>query len=402
MRTLLAVLLLLPQEDAAIRDLIRNLDSDSLDVRSSAEAALAKMGKAAVPLLEDALKGASAEARGRIERILRTIADREKRASAVPAGTRVTLRAVDRPVLEVLEELQRRSGTPLELGKVPSDLKVTVSLENVCFWDALDEVCRATGQMVFQPKDLAVALAKKRYAARPRFVSGPFAVLLQEINSTISGTFGRAGDRRTKIQFVLCWEKGGRPDRIGARPIEIRDDRGTDLLDPKIPGLQPYFASVEEDRLSQGQHLYLGNVPAEEATKLARLKFELSCEFTLKYAEVMIEKPEGKSRTDLSCDKFSLTFQSCKRLGDVVRADFLFATTEGKPWLQPVRGRAKDKEGKEYAGGVQTNVPVGNASLIYMDFKVPGSTELAELRISVPAEVHTERIVVDLKDVPLR
>lgn len=404
MRTLAAFVLLLAfQDEAGVREHIGNLDSESVDVRASAQAALVKLGKAAVPQLEEALKSAAPEARARLVEILRAIADRERRAGAVPPGTRVSLQVKDRPVRDVLDELQRRAGTPLDLRKVPAAERVTVSLEDLPFWHALDEVCKAHGEVTLQPKEASIVLARQKYVARPRFISGPFGVFLQEIEATRGGRFGRAGDRRTQIRFWVAWEKKARPDRVSVRPVEVRDDRGTDLLKPEVPGLQPYIAGVDEGEVSVRHRLYLGNVPAEEAVKLARLRFEIALEFTLKHASVKFEKPEGAKQVEQSCEKFVARLQSCTRRGrEDLRADFVLTAPGLKPWELPVSARIRDKSGKEYAGKLEMNLPFDEQSLVYMDFKIPAEAEPAELAISVPAEVHTERIEVDLKDVPLR
>ena len=88
MRTfaLLSILLLAPQDDAAVDALIRALDSDSAAERDRAQKALLERGERVAPRLKAAEAQASGEPKARLAAILREIGIRREEAEVAKAG----------------------------------------------------------------------------------------------------------------------------------------------------------------------------------------------------------------------------------------------------------------------------------------------------------------------------
>ncbi|HEV3027831.1 MAG TPA: hypothetical protein VG457_09680, partial [Planctomycetota bacterium] len=145
------VLACLPQDDATIRDWIRALDDDSAQVRDKALAALVGAGAAAEPELKRAAQNGGVETRARAADALRAIGWKRRYD---PGPSLITIHRDKAALQEVLEELAKQSGTPLkfdDLEKETREGRVTVHLDKVPLFGALEAVCRSHGKVDLEP-----------------------------------------------------------------------------------------------------------------------------------------------------------------------------------------------------------------------------------------------------------
>jgi hypothetical protein len=89
---------------------IKQLGSDREDVRAEAESALERRGREVLPLLRVATDSRDAVVRARALALIEKI-----EGAQMMRPTMVALDFNDRPVAEVVETIQRRSGLPIEL-----------------------------------------------------------------------------------------------------------------------------------------------------------------------------------------------------------------------------------------------------------------------------------------------
>ena len=141
LRFLLPLLLLV--QDVSVRDLVRQLEDENADVRERAQKQLAARGDAAVAPLKEILEGAgsSSEIKARATAILREIDLTAKIARVYKAPARVTVKAADTMLREVLDEISRQASVVIDSGLVDPAAKVTVDLKDVSLQQALDALC---------------------------------------------------------------------------------------------------------------------------------------------------------------------------------------------------------------------------------------------------------------------
>lgn len=395
-------------QDAAFRELLDRLQEDAIDARDEAASALVRLGPPALGPLREALKSASGERRLRIGEVIRSIEARERVAAVLRPATLVSLEARDRPVREVLEELGRKATTPLDLSQVPADAPpVTVALSGKPFWEALDEICRASGQVCWTSAQDRVILQKGVHRNNPRRCQGPFALYHHSVEARVTGSFGAGGTtEQLTVALALVWEKGTRPDRVTLHPLEIRDDLGTDLMPPKQQG-----GAVQNPVIAAGHiavpalNVWSNRAPAEEAARIARMKLEVAVDFILEYGGVTFRQPGPGPAAVQTSEKFNATLQKFSRQGSVVQLHLQLAPADARPeGIQDFRLRLKDKEGKtlEEALAQRGWGWNGRAFSIATSLDLSKMGEIAELSVVAPFKVHTERIIADFKDLPLK
>ncbi len=397
-----------PLQEPRFRELLDRLQEDAIDARDDAAAELVRLGPPALGPLREALQGAAGERRLRIIEVMRRIEERERVAAVLRPATLVSLEAKDRPLKDTLEDLARKGTTPLDLSLVPAHApRVTVSISGKPFWEALDEVCLASGHVTWAAEAQKVNVYKGTPRRYPRRCHGPFAVYHQSMESRVTGSFGAGGTTEIfSLSLLLVWEKGTRPDRISLHPSEVRDDLGTDLLPPRNA-----MGQVQNPPFAEGQiaiptfPFWSNRAPAEEAAKIARLKAEIEVDFILEYGGVTFRQPGAGAASTERSERFTATLQKFSRQGAHAEFQLTLAPADARPeGIQEYRLRLKDKDGKTHqeplaSKGWGWN---GRAFTIRATLDLSKLGEVAELSIVAPLKVHTERIAVDFRDLPLR
>jgi len=392
------------QEDSQIPALLRRLDDDSIDIRAAAAADLAKYGKSALPQLQRASAGAGPELRDRLAEIIRKIRERERLAALLPPPSRINLDAVDRPLAEVFQALAKQSRTPLDLTGVPEDARVTVSLRGAPYWTALEEVCRASGRVMASFDGDRIALSAEPYTSVPQMATSQFRVTLQRIDLTSSGTLGQP-DRFDHFSALLdvSWEKGAQPWRVSARLVELVDEKGDDLA---TSDAETSPNSIAPDSIHQELLLDDPHGPGPPATRISRMRVEVELDFPLRFAEVRLPRADGKLPPGADCPEFGVRLDRLDRQDGVLVASFTMT-----PGTIPPEGDLlsegvvlHDHKGNSYTGQMRQDAqPQEAGSKMEVSFAdAPPIAQLADIVVRIPAEVHREKLDVDLKDIPLR
>jgi hypothetical protein len=406
---LLAVLvlgLLLSPQDSKVQDLLAKLDDDSIEVRAAAAAALTDMGKAALPALKSALAAARGEIKDRLAEIVRKIHDRDRLAVLLPPASRITINAKDLPVREVFEKVMKQSRTAIDYSQVPEEARVTVSLDRVPFWKAIEEICKASGAAMPDVQNDRLVILPEPYVALPGKITDLFRVTLERIDLSTSVEFGQQQDRYEQFTalFRVSWEKGARPCRILSHIAELVDEQGNEIVIAGDEGDPMMLATLSPDVITQ-EFALDARGPGPTATKISKLKIEVEFEFPLKYAEVKVDLTGNKNPATGECPEYAVRLGAFTRQEGGVAGSLVLVphgVLEGE--VQSDSVRLKDKAGHEYSGHVTVGSPTNeNETAFQIAFQgVPDNAELAEFIIRIPTEVHRERLEIDLKDVPLK
>lgn len=415
MRTLGAVLMVLAlsgsvslQEDGRLRELLRKLDDDAIEVRAAAATSLAELGKAALPALEKAAAEAGAELRERLAEVLRKIRERERLASILPQPSRITLDARDMPIRGVFEKLSRQTGTAIDYSAIPEAGRVTLSLDRVPLWTAIDQVCRASGRVMADVGPEHVVISPDPFIALPGKITDLFCVTLQRVDLSSKGAFGQQ-DRFEHFgaNFHVAWEKGVHPYRVMKRMIELVDENGIEVVTAADnPEFEP-TAPIAPDMIRLDFDVDSDRGPGPGATRLARLKVEIDLEFALKFAEVKVGLAAGKFPVDGECPEFSARLLRFERLEDEEVGTLILTPRlpiDGDLGPDTVTVILRDKAGKEYPATLTPVPPTNENEIPYqLGFtQAPEDAVFTEIVIRIPTEVHHERLIVDLKDLPLK
>lgn len=405
--TVLALLLAAPavpaQDDAHLRELLQKLEDDRISVRAAAAEELSRLGRDRIPLLRRAGADAGVEKADRLKEIIRKIEDRERIAALLPPTSRITLEAKNMPLREALLRLAKQSRTALDVNEVPEDAKVTVSLKQVPYWRALEEICRASGRIIPAPQGDHVAFTAEPYVALPGLMTDHFRVVLDRIELSSNGTFNQPDHFERFIPvFNLSWEKGARPWKITATLREIVDAQGADtdvMADPIIPPL--LLDSIQAEITLDCQH-----GPGPQAVKVNRLKVGIELEYPLRYSEVKLDIAEGRMPPAVDGKDFSARLTRMDRQENTVILNIAIGT--GKmPAETEITAESlilRDKAGKEYRGLITDSPqsPDNESSYLVAFADAPELAKLQELSIRIPLEIHREKLEIDLKDIPLK
>jgi hypothetical protein len=414
MRSLAAVLVLagmgwcvpLAQEERRVQDLLARLDDDAIDVRATAAVALIDLGKAALPALQRSLPSAGVELKDRLQEIIRKIQDRERLASLLPPASRITIDAKDRPLREVFEKLSKQTTTPVDYSEVPEDARVTVTLDRVPLWKAIERICRASGRVMPEVDSDHVVITPEPFVQLPGKMTDLFSITLQRIELSTEVIFG-SPDRyeRFNANFHVAWEKGARPYHVTARIVELVDESGNELVSVGEDAEPVLMSSIAPDMIRQDFSLDSPRGPGPQATKIGKLKVEIEFEFPLKYSELKLDVSAGKVPANASCPEFDIRLSRLERQEGALTANLVMVPhgiLEGELTAESVLLR--DKSGKEYPAIVTEGAPGNETETPYqLSFpSAPEHQEYTEIRIRIPTEVHRERLDVEFKDLNLK
>ena len=394
------------QEDKRVAELLLKLDDDTIEVRAAAAAALIDLGASALPVLKRLVPSAGVELRDRLNEIIRKIIDRDRLASLLPAPSRITIEAKDRPLREVFEKLTKQTSTAIDYSNVPEDAKVTVSLDRVPLWKAIHAICRARGKVMPEVEIDHVVITPEPYVDLPSKVTDLFCVTLQRIELSTEVIFG-APDRydRFNSNFHVSWEKGARPFHVTARIAELVDEMGNELVAASDEADTVVMSAIASDVIRQEFSLESPHGPGPQATKIGRLKVEIEFEFPLKVAEVKLDVSSGKVPATAGCAEFDVRLSRLERQEGALTANLVMiphGPLEGELTAESIVLR--DKSGKEYPAIVTEGTP-GNESETPYQLAFPSAPEhmdFTEIRIRIPTEVHRERLDVEFKDLNLK
>jgi hypothetical protein len=176
---------------------LKDLGAASYKVREHASRVLVEVGQPAVKGLEEAARADDLEVQRRARQLLERI---ELAEALAPSFIDVTLK--DTPVPAAVEAISRQSRLKLELvprqGPAREQLeqrKISLELDSVPFWEALDSLCREGGLVPISADlgSLQLQLAEGKPHHPPLAHSGPFRMRLSAMNYYRSLNFGGVG-----------------------------------------------------------------------------------------------------------------------------------------------------------------------------------------------------------------
>jgi hypothetical protein len=319
MRSLFSILVLaLFGQDSAIRDLLQKLEDDRVESREQAQKDLGALGEAALPALREVVESprSSGELKLRAAATLREIELSLKAAKVYRDFARVTLKVADTGLRDVLDELSRQAGVPIESSSVDGAAKVTLEAKDVTLMEALDLVCRGQAERNWEARDDgSIRLTRERHVPYPAIYSGPFRVRVQSMNADRSNDFKARTVSVTMTLQAEC-DRRLKPSKIVDLEVsKASDDRGTTLEVTPIdagtffrggPGVQLRVGvGLMQDGLESSRGFILRGL--QPAATSVTLEGTARFTFPLDQREIRIEKPGNSESKDLGDTLVRLT-----------------------------------------------------------------------------------------------
>jgi hypothetical protein len=151
---------------------------------------------------------------------------------AIPHPRLVTLRSDKVPLSKALAELARQTGVRVEDRRGEGDPQITINLQGVPFWKALDALAQAAGASVYlYPRGGQVSLVKRTAHQPPVSYDGFFRCSLKRVVELLDLETGADG---CTVLLEVAWEPQLQPLLLETRPQNMRllDDRGTAIPVP--------------------------------------------------------------------------------------------------------------------------------------------------------------------------
>lgn len=274
-RALLLLVFAVPVlQDDKVAPLVKELESTELRRVYHAVADLAALGEAALPSVEAAAR----EAKGRTREYLTLAAEeiRSAQATGIVPPKRISLKAADRNVVELLNDLRAKTGVALSLENLQGEEKLpdaAVDIKDCTMLEAFDAICHA-GNVTVTMENGQFMLYQGDYQDLPRFFYSQYFFRLGNYVLMKTATFRKPAVQSFKIQMEMLWDPAAAPCRFSPPVVvEAVDDRGKNLLIPPAKKKDVKTPPDPEDEDGQEAMSFLElQPPTPGAQKIAVLR----------------------------------------------------------------------------------------------------------------------------------
>ncbi len=412
-----------------VRETILMLKNRVPALRQKAENDLVALGPSILPILrEEESKLGAGELKQKVGNVIRRMERIQRKAIASGSTLVVTLSVKDRAILDVLEDLEKKTGVPIERKGIPGDALTSLEANGLSLWEAVDKICAAHGKLAWDVSANGIAVKRENYV-RPFMatVSG-YVLILRPFRRHPPGQ--GTGDR----DYVRsdAWVAGP-PGAISVAQWitfdALKDDKGANLL-TAVAGLslkskfddyrilaepdmeRPFYRSLPDK---------LDSAPARGSTKLATCKGEAVVQAVVELEKMVdirgqsLKKgaKEGGGGLVLQIDSLDTTGEKLKmevavtdtRIQSKRERRVFYPESRGRIVLRDANGReiASDIEpaGTTTTGGVD-GAPIYEVTRFKVRSRQKSETPLAMVEVWEATGLEEIKIPFDLKDVPMK
>jgi hypothetical protein len=227
-------LLLTPQAEKVV-PLSRELESADVRRIYHAVSDLAALGEPALPAIEARAR----DTKGRARDYLAMAADEIRSArltTGIPPLQRITMKAADRNVIELLGDLRARTGVALSLENLMGEEKlpeIPVDIRDATMLEAFDAICHA-GNVTVTMENGQFMLYQGEYQEMPRFFFEHYFFRLGNFVLMKTADFRKPAVQSFKIQMEMLWDPAAAPCKFNPPSVvEAADDKGKNLIPPQ-------------------------------------------------------------------------------------------------------------------------------------------------------------------------
>jgi hypothetical protein len=399
--------------------IIDQLGSDDYRAREKAGKSILALGDRALPALKAALASTDdPEVHRRIEVLVEQL-----ETERLVSPRRVTLKVKDKSVADIVAELAKQSGYPLQYQDGRDGVqKLSFDLADVPFWEALDRVCDAAGLNAFQQNDETGVLTLGFNDTYNPHVAywGPFRILATNISSgrnlQLSGLSRRQPNPRQPEYLTVNLNLFAEPKApvLGLGPPTVTkatDDTGASMLVPQAePSSSFYPPPVGYRSFNHGFGVSLHRVN-QKATAIKELRGKVPAVILSEVRpEVVVPDVLKAKKKRFPGRSVDLEVGAVDYANDVLSLELTVRRRHGDPedynWLNilPQRLEVTDAAGGKFQFGGVTNQNAGpNVATSQMQFSHPGDKKVGKpARLTLVEWVTVSRDVeFTFKDIPL-
>lgn len=398
-----------------VEKLVEQLGSPSFPVRERATKALRERGPDALPVLRKALESKDEEVRKRAEGLIPPL---EIEEALLPK--RVTLKAKDAPLTQVLQDVEKQTGMKVQLSAAKKVIpNVTVEAAGLPFWEALELIGKSAGQAP-TIQGYPQALHLDPFARRSPFVNvrGPFRLEAtwfhedRDVDLTEAKP-GSDGWRHRRLTLAVSVLAEPRLTLLTVHPAKVEeaiDSDGKSLIEPddkEAPGrLQRPMRGT-----FRGEHLHSSDVRLRRATETAKAARVIRG--TIPVHAILIRKPtvvsaritEAAGTTFRAGSESLVVTQVQNQGGNNIEVSIRVPYDQTQPqreWHE--RFHVEDDAGNKYQMNGRGTSSNGREYTISMYFSPPFNNK----KVGPPTKlifedwvVHDHAIPFEFRDVPL-
>jgi hypothetical protein len=213
-----------------IRDLIIQLRERHPGTRQKAEDDLFSLGMPALPIIRvEEARLTQGDLKFRLGVIIKRIEKNHRKNIALGNTLLVTLSVKDRPIRDVLDDLEQMTSVPIEQKGIPADAATTLDVKGVSLWEAIDQICGAHGKLAWDVSEKGVSFRREAYV-RPFMATASGYLLIARPFLRYPPGPG-SGDRDyVRSDMVIAGAPGAASVSQYVTYDALVDDKGTNLL----------------------------------------------------------------------------------------------------------------------------------------------------------------------------
>jgi hypothetical protein len=260
----------------AVGQWIEQLGHRDFRVREKASKALEELGPEALPALRKAKDHPDPEVRRRLGDLIAPL-----ETTLLLAPKRVTLRLAQKPLRAAVAELTKQTGYKIEVYGGNDNNVYNFQIDNLPFWDAIDQVCATCGLVVQHGwGDERLRLYRQEGQTPYIHHAGLFRVVAEGFNHQRGIQFGVArrnllvpGDRSEHFSFALSIASEPRLPLLALGPVKVSaaaDEQNNSLVPAERDGFSAqHFYGYYGRGLSQQAQVNLA--PPTRDARMVRL-----------------------------------------------------------------------------------------------------------------------------------
>ena len=394
----------------AIRQALRELESNELQVRDKAEKALVAMGAAALPYLPEITPRTSGELKVRLQRVRQAL-QHAKIGSDFDAST-VTLDGKMR-LRDALEQITKQTGNPIQLDNLQAmaELPIELSAADTPFWQVMSSVMQQANLRINAygtTENMLVFAASGSPAAHvgANFSQGPFRLDITSVRSVLP--FNSTFDGQLELSCTVTWEPRLKPVFMQLPMSSLRAELASgQTIAASNPQAAPEVP-LNAGRCTTQIDLMLQR-PDRSEVKIVKLSGEFLIAVPSELHKYVFDKFSNGARQTEKFGDVTVTLEGARRNGPVyeLRVFVEFGDSHGaldsfRGWILSNEAYLRDADGQRMENvGLNTYAVTPNAVGITYLFQINGDPKDYKLIYESPAAITTQKIEYELRDIEL-
>lgn len=328
---------------AKLKGLIEKLEAESLVERDKAEQAIIDLGPEVIPLLPKITSSTSAEVEVRLRRLTEKLQSQDQ--SVEIESTSVTLKGT-MSIADALKKVTEQTGNKFKYESLP-EKELTLDLEDVTFWDAVDEILDA-GSLDVEPfgeTQGSLNLRARQPTSGLRIANGVYvdSFRLEATELSATRSINDAAQDSLRIKAWIAWEPRFKPVfmQFPMKDIELLLPDGT-KLPATTPDMSPEYSP--QGNSSQLEIEFLVKLPPREVTMVKGLKGTFRAALPGKQVRLTFDKLDKPGKKSEKAGNLSVSIDRVRKNGGIYEVITLIKLENSAQTMDSFRGWVMNNE----------------------------------------------------------